>query len=129
LSVALASALLALGAGATAHAADSGNWSNGCVSGKICFWSGAVGSTPAISSDTRDSDFRDNSLNGRTLDEGAQWVSNNFTGSGKVHVFKNINYVLADGVSACFGKGTNNGAWTILTSHSNTVGVSSFNGC
>ena len=109
----LASALLLVGVTALpaigADAVDYGNWSTTCVSGKICFWGGNQGTDPSTSTSTADEDFRGDFLYNsgvyaiRSLDNGGQTWSNNFTGTTKVRVYTAYNY--ASGQSACIGKG------------------------
>ena len=121
--LALSAVAVAFGS-SSALAVDSGTWFNGCVTGNICFWTGGSETGVAISSPTRDSDFRDNSLNGHTLDEGAQSWGNHYTGATKVRVWTDINY--SNTTSSCFGKGFYVTGYPILSSHSATQGTSSF---
>jgi hypothetical protein len=112
-----ATALIAVCVTSTASAVDVGNWSTSCVSGKICFFGGGVGTDPSASTSTADENFTDNGMYNsgttfvRSVNDGGQTWKNNFTGSTKVRVYTAANY--ASGASACIGSGTSVGPYPV----------------
>lgn len=120
--LALCAAVLGTAA-SSAQAVDQGNWSGGCAAGWACFWEGNIGSSGAIASTVRDSNFSgDTYANGNALNNRVLNRSNRFA-STSVRAWSAADYLGT--AYLCIGPGIDAGPYAF----GSAAGLSSFKSC